>query len=474
MDLGKERVSDDYLTTVYEKRHLQVKSTYEIVRNALPNGAITFKKHYLPFICNRGVAIKYYTGHTVCFCSPSAYGPQCEFHSDRIMVQTHLSLTNYRPTSDQISIIKVLVTFLFQSKIIDYYLFHVDPWRESDKNYIKHYIYFLYPRTKSYLQMKKTNRSGTQLYSVRFEALDLHLNGKIEPIGVWQYPIYFDFLPSFRLSKILRFHPPTLSLSNSPCSENHCGRNGVCQEILNSNYSSYFCSCHSGYYGTDCKSYDEECNSYCSPKSICKPEYREMITGNQRPLCVCPALTFGSTCFVKNDQCQPNPCLHEGTCVVVYNITNIDSYLCICSDAFDGDHCQSPRGIVDITIVLSSDSVLQTGDVLAATVSYSDTFTDALELRVRHQQVFDTLPSHIQLIYNQRFSMSIAPRIAVMKIYGSSYRSETAKYYVLYLYSGSPRKQVNITTDLISINHCPLVQTLWYLLSKVSTSSKWS
>ena len=469
LDLRKERISDNYLTTIYEKRHLQVKSTYEIVRDALSNGTITFKQHYLPFICNRGVAIKYYTGHTVCFCSSSAYGPQCEFYSDRILVQTHLNLTNYRPTSDRIAIIKVLVTFLFQNQIIDYDVFHVDPWREKDKNYIKHHIYFVYPRTEMYLQMKKTNRSGTQLYSVRFEAFDLHLNGKIEPIGVWQYPIYFDFLPSFRLSKILRFHPPILSLSHSPCFENRCGQNGICREVLRSNHSSYFCSCHSGYYGADCKSYDEECNNCCSPKSICKPEYREMIRGNQRPLCLCPASTFGSTCFVKNDPCRPNPCLHGGTCVAAYDVTNINSYVCVCSDGFEGDHCQSPGGIVDMTIKLSSDSMLQTADVLAVTVSYSDVHPKTFEFVVRRQQVFDTLPSHIQLIYGQRFQPYVPP-IAVMKVYGSSYHSEIPKYYILYV--SPPRKEINITTDLTLVNHCPLVQTLWHLLSEVQPSSK--
>ena len=159
----KELVSDDYLTTVYENRHRQGRSTYEIVRDALPNGTITFKKHYLPFICNRGIAIKYHTGHTVCFCPPSAYGTQCEFFSDRITVLTHLNLTNHRRISAQIAIIKILVTFLFENEIIDYHEFYVDPWREKDENYIKHLIYFVYPRTERYLQMKKTRRNGTQL-----------------------------------------------------------------------------------------------------------------------------------------------------------------------------------------------------------------------------------------------------------------------------------------------------------------------
>ena len=154
-----------------------MKTVYEIVRDSLPSGTITFANHYLPFICNRGVAIKYHTGHTVCFCPPSFYGLQCEYYSDRITVVTHLHLDDYLLS---LNLIKVLTTFLFRDEIIDYYEFHVDPQRQIDNNYVKQQIYFVYPRLKQFVEMKRNNRSGTQLYSVRFEAFHLHLNETIE------------------------------------------------------------------------------------------------------------------------------------------------------------------------------------------------------------------------------------------------------------------------------------------------------
>jgi hypothetical protein len=456
-------------TTVYETRDSAVQSAYNIVRGLLPNDTITFEKHYLPFICNHGLAVKYHTGDTVCFCPPSFYGSQCEFYSDRITIITHLDLVNYRSSFHEIAVIKILATFLFQNQTIDYHEFHVFPQLQDENNYKKQSILFLYPRTEVFIQMKKENRSGTQLYSVQFEAFHLHLNEIIEPIGVWKYPIYFDFLPSFRLSKILRFHSPVLSFANNPCLNNSCSKNGMCQEIINSNRSSYFCSCHSGYYGIDCEFHDEQCNNYCSPKSICKPKHRGILTGNQHPLCLCPSSTFGSSCYLKNEQCRMNPCLNGGICAVTYNVTDTNNYICVCTDLFEGNHCEFPRSTVNIEIVLSSDSTLKTSDVVAATVSFSDYQIPSLTFDVRHQQVYGSLPSHLKLIYGYKRGTG-APTTAVMKVYGPNHHNEEPKYYILYYYPD--QKEINITLDLTSENHCPFVQTLWSSIQTTETSGK--
>lgn len=447
--------SDDYVTIVYEKRDSQVESVYNIVRDNLPHGTITFKKHYLTGICNRGVAIKYYTGHTVCFCPPSFYGSQCEFYSDRITVLIQLDLTNYYPSFYQIEAIKVLVTFLFKDQVIDYYEFHVHPQLHTQNNYIKQHIYFVHPRTKAVLNMKKTDRKSTQLYSVRFEAFDLYFNETIHPIGVWHYPIYFDYLPSFRLSKILRFHPSTTLRPNSLCTSNPCVNNGNCQEIINSNVSSYFCSCHSGYHGVHCEFYDKQCNNYCSSNSICKPKYHRSLTGNQKPLCICPTSTFGNTCHLKINHCQKNPCLEGGTCVITYNSADISTYTCLCSDLFEGNHCEFPKGAVNIMIIPSSNSLLQISDIIATTISYSDFHDATLRLNARHQEVYDALPSHLHLTYSQKVNY-YAPSMSVLKLYRSNYRDEEPQYYILYFFPF--RSKINITVNLTLENYCALIQ----------------
>jgi hypothetical protein len=431
----------------------EVKSVYTMVRDSLQNGPITFEKHYLPFICNRGLAVKYYTGDTVCFCPPSFYGSKCEFYSDRITVTTHLDLTNYNIFVHHVAIIKVLTTFLFKDQIIDYFEFHVNPQIQTNENYVKQGIYFLYPRLQEFIQMKKINRSGVQFYTVRFEAFSLHLNETIQPIGVWKYPIYFDFLPSFRLSKILRFNPP---ISTGPCSNHSCGENGICQEVMNSNHSSYFCSCNNAYYGIRCEHYDEKCNDYCSSKSICKPKYSGMINGNEEPFCLCSAARFGKRCYFKNDNCRNNPCLNEGSCIVTYDLTDTNNYTCLCTDSFSGNHREFPKGMVEIKIMLSSNSTLQTTDVIATTVSYNDYHDITLHSIVRHQQVYGTLPQYLKLMYNDKLS-TYAPTAAIMKVYGSNYYKEEPKYYVLYFYFPRQR-EINITIDLTLENHCPFVQ----------------
>ena len=414
LNLTTELRSVDEVTTVHARRNPEVILVYEIVRSALPSGTITFEQHYIPFICNRGLAVKYFTGDTVCFCPPSFYGSQCEFYSDRITVATHLDLTNYRSSLHNTAVIEVLTTFLFESRIIDYYEFYVNPQIQTDNNYVKQGIYFLYPREEEFLKMKKFSRGGNQLYSVRFEAFCLYLNETIEPIGVWQYPIYSDFLPGYRLSKILRFNPPVPLIPDRPCLNNPCGNNGVCKEVINSNRLSYFCFCNSAYHGTHCEYYNKECSHYCSPRSICKSNYSGILKGNQQPLCLCSSSTLGNTCYSKNDNCRRNPCLHGGSCLVAYDSAYIDKFICLCTDSFSGDHCQYPKGIVEITLVLPSDSTLRTTDVIASTVTYSNYDVNSLTFDVLHQQVYGSLPSHLKLIYSGKLG-AYAPATGLFK-----------------------------------------------------------
>jgi hypothetical protein len=154
---------------------------------------------------------------------------------------------------------------------------------------------------------------------------------------------------------------------------------------------------------------------------------------------------------------------------VDYDLADFDKCTCLCTDLFEGDHCQVPRGTVEITFVLSSDSTLQTNEVVATTVSYNDYGMEIWRFNVRHQQVYGALPSYLKLIYSHEIG-EYAPTTAILKVYGPNYYREEPNYYVLYFDPGE--KQINITVDLTSENHCPFVQTLWYLVQGMETSGK--
>ena len=183
-------------------------------------------------------------------------------------------------------------------------------------------------------------------------------------------------------------------------------------------------------------------------------------------MCLCPTSTFGIQCYFKNDFCEQNPCLNGGTCIVTYDFTDINKFICICTDLFQGIYCQIPKRMVDITFILSKISALQTTDVVATTVFYSDYEPSSLRFVERHQQVYASLPSELKLSYNNKVAQN-APRTAVLKVHRQNSFHKEAKYFLLYFYRNE--KEISLTIDLTLENHCPLVQTLWHLVEKIGT-----
>jgi hypothetical protein len=249
------------------------------------------------------------------------------------------------------TLLKIKVNFLFNEIIIDYYEFYSNPTVEIH-NYIKHKFYLLYSRSIEMLSYKQTrfyNRTDIEInhpYSVHFDLYALYNNQSIpQPLGSWHYPIYFDFLPSFRLSKILRF--PNWFVNS--CLNHKCNENSTCQPIFNEN-KSYFCSCKSGFYGKDCSKYEDICSSYCSPYSLCLADDRSLISGTKNPFCICPLGYFGLRCYLKFEQCNSNPCLNNGSCIYTSESYAGDSFVCQCSKLFHGDRCQHAKMFIQIQL----------------------------------------------------------------------------------------------------------------------------
>ncbi|UJR18751.1 hypothetical protein I4U23_005657 [Adineta vaga] len=245
-----------------------------------PNMILNF---ILPFICNRGIPIKLSNERTRCFCSPSYYGDYCEFHANRISVVTHLNLTsyngNYTTVTGKNATVLVSCTFRYKKHIIDRHEFYI----HSIVKRAKQKFYFAYPRTLEFREQKRIHCNGTGLYSVRFEALYLQPTSYPIIFGVWHFPIEFDFLPAFRLAKILRFNN---TYSNYSCNLD-CGSHGRCLHLQNK-IKQFICSCQSGWYGDRCDKYDKQCEHFCHPHAICRPEERGFINDDERPVCLCP------------------------------------------------------------------------------------------------------------------------------------------------------------------------------------------
>jgi hypothetical protein len=112
---------------------------------------------------------------------------------------------------------------------------------------------------------------------------------------VWLYPIYFDFLPSFRLAKVLHLTKP--NPINNPCSSNPCSPQQECQQILNQ-----------------------------------KSTY----------VCLCPLNEIGQQCGLIHDPCQ-----NDGTCL---STPSPNRFICLCDEYHSGDQCQFDKQEVRLHI----------------------------------------------------------------------------------------------------------------------------
>ena len=180
-------------------------------------------------------------------------------------------------------------------------------------------------------------------------------------------------------------------------------------------------------------------------------------------MCLCPTSTFGIECYFKNEHCERNPCLNGGTCIVTYDFTDINKFLCICTDFFQGVYCQTQKGMVNITLVLSENSVIQRSEVVAETVFYSDYGISSLRFVYRHQRVYAGFSSELKLAYDKKRAKN-APTTAVLKVYEKSSVDKKAKYFLLYFHRD--QQEMNLTSDLAWEHYCPLVETLWHLVER--------
>jgi hypothetical protein len=259
-------------------------------------------------------------------------------------------------------------------------------------------------------------------------------------VGVWLYPVYFDFLPSFRLAKVLHLTKP--DTTKNPCFNNSCNGQQECYPILNQN-STYVCLCPPNFKGDNCSKVDDMCEKrFCSADALCKPNYRGLLSGNERPYCVCPLNKIGDRCDLTHDKCDPNPCQNNGICL---STSKPNRFFCSCDDYHYGDKCQSEKLSIRLYINKSSSH-------LAAVVQYFDINFFSLDLLLINQSVHDNLPDLLHYPYEEKK----APKIIVVKLYYSN--TQNAIYLISIQIDVKP---MNGTTEVAEGNRCLHVQTLF-------------
>ncbi|CAF1545122.1 unnamed protein product [Rotaria magnacalcarata] len=409
------------------------------------------------FMCNKGVRfLDTLENKYACFCPPSFYGPNCEYMSDRVTVFTHIDLDNYVNSSINTVAIKLLIKFMFNNNLLlDHREVHVFPSFEEKNFYTKHKIHLLYPRSGGFLKHKRERRLQRAAiiyehpYSIHFEAYELSTNFSINPIGVWHYPIYFDFLPAFRLAKILRF-PMNW---NDPCSSNPCPLNTTkCQRILNSN-TSYMCSCLSGFYGENCDQYDKQCSTFCSPNAICKAIDRPIVSGAQHPFCICPLGYFGPRCYLRHNQCDSGICLNNGTCFPLLDPSLLNLFKCICTPQFYGKNCENEKTSVYIEL-----NITQEDEIHALVVQYFDYDTTTLELIIKKQVLSEVVPASFTFSLGQE----LVPVFSLLKLYGSDYEP---RFHLLYIKQNASTVNISSTVNK-NTTFCPKSATFFVNRSK--------
>ena len=397
-----------------------------------------------PLKCNRGVAVWHYTNTTICFCPASYYGQYCEYHGDRLTSHVHLNVSDssYVQTAiDRNVTIKVLVLLMHGNRIIYNLQFHVG-FAINFNVLIKKNYHLIFSRESKLLNetiRRKLNRSlvvDHHLYHVRYEAYELKATTFIRLVGVWQYPIFFDFLPSFRLSKILHFHE---KLSNSPCQSNSCNFPNAKCHILQNDPEKYVCLCDPNYSGERCSIRDQHCaNNFCHSNSLCKPMNTDSTVDSRLPFCVCPLNVYGTRCGLVLDQCWSNPCKNNGTCYP--STSDLKKIYCACNKDYYGTFCETQKEAIDLIIHRNNVS-----EVSVIQYFYIDFKT--LNLIFEYQKLLEQYASRL----HYQYAKTVAPDIVVLK----SYSAESTKQPKIFLLSLTiKQKTVNESTALAENNSC--------------------
>ncbi|CAF1470016.1 unnamed protein product [Adineta ricciae] len=422
----------------------KIKSNRIIINSTVPENIESIKTDNngsspIAYICNRGVGMYTHNGSIVCFCPEQYYGDKCQLYSDQLTLILSLNISNYNYTIDTniATILKMLVVFTHDNETVAMEEFHVRPAIELTHSK-KQIVRFLYSRTNASLKRKRQryfNRSNIiheHPYSVQIEAYELNHDQTPLFIGIWKYPIYFDYLPSFRLVKILRL--TTVDHTDNPCSSNPCKNDSQCHQLLNQPHN-YICFSVS----------PNPNQSYCFSQALYRSNYYNSADRNDSSTyCICPLKRYGRRCELSHDECNRNPCENNGTCLS--SIKPMD-YYCSCAHLYYGKRCELLRQIVSLHIN-------GTVEYRAMVIQYFRIDLATLNLILISQHVYQQLPEQLTVFHNELKP----PDIIVAKQYLGD---NQVNIYIIALQTHVT--SANIFTDLRETNRCVNIRTLFSL-----------
>ncbi|CAM4929877.1 unnamed protein product [Rotaria socialis] len=240
---------------------------------------------------------------------------------------------------------------------------------------------------KRWRYFNRTDIVITHPYSVHFDVFTLHRNEAIQELGSWRYPIYFDYLPAFRLAIALRFPFWFDNATLDPCQQSRCNENSTCQPIFN-HRRSHYCTCNKGHCENECSLYESRCGIYCSANALCRPDYDHSQLNKTKIIFICLPGFFGRRCFLEYDECTSNPCWNNGTCFLIHSRSGEVSFICSCSQRFHGKRCENESA--------------------------------------SYQKVYAGVPSTLRYLHSD----ANAPYISLLKTYDNE---EQVKYFIMYV-----------------------------------------
>ncbi|CAF3596516.1 unnamed protein product [Rotaria sp. Silwood1] len=256
------------------------------------------------------------------------------------------------------------------------------------------------------------------------------MNETYEFNDIWFYPIYFDYLLSFRLATILKFSESYGNITFDPCRPTKCNSNSTCRFVFNQNRT--YCTCKSGFYSQHCQFYEPQCSLYCSPDTLCKIGNRGILTNVNHSLCIGPLDRFEPHCYLHHGECYSNSCLNNGTCHLIYDPNDQRLSICQGKKDFHGDKYQYEKESIRIHINRTDLS-------LVSVVQFCDINITTFELLVQYQQVFHEFPQMIY--YNHDLEETL--RLAILKTYNDV---NDLNYFILYMLHSLNIKMFNITS----------------------------